>query len=112
MFSPEFRNRLDGIISFTSLELESVEKVVDKMISELEEQLAEKKVSIKLSGKARQYLARKGYDPAYGARPLRRLILTEIGDILTEQILFGELSRGGEAKIGIKNKKLNFSYVK
>jgi len=112
MFSPEFRNRLDGIISFASLELKSVEKVVDKMVSELQDQLAEKKVSIRLSKQARQYLARKGYDPAYGARPLRRLILKEIGDVLTEQILFGELSRGGEAKIGIKNKKLTFSYAK
>lgn len=112
MFSPEFRNRLDGIISFATLELDSVEKVVDKMILELQEQLAEKKVSIKLSRQARQYLAKKGYDPAYGARPLRRLILKEIGDVLTEEVLFGELVRGGETKIGVKNKQLTFSYVK
>ncbi len=112
MFSPEFRNRLDGMVSFSSLELESVEKVVDKMIAELQDQLAEKRVSIKLSRQARQYLAKKGYDPAYGARPLRRLILKEIGDTLTEEILFGELVRGGEARIGVKAKKLSFSYVK
>lgn len=112
MFSPEFRNRLDGIVSFAPLELPSIEQVVDKMIAELEEQLAEKKVSIKLSRAARHYLAEKGYDPVYGARPLRRLILKEIGDVLTEEILFGELTRGGEAKIGVKKKQLHFSYLK
>jgi len=112
MFSPEFRNRLDGIVSFSALEPKSVEKVVDKMIGELQQQLAEKKVSIKLTQQARQYLATKGYDPNYGARPLRRLILKEIGDTLTEEILFGELVRGGEARIGVKGKKLSFSYVK
>ncbi|MDH3392061.1 MAG: ATP-dependent Clp protease ATP-binding subunit ClpA, partial [Desulfobulbaceae bacterium] len=77
---------------------------------ELEMQLSEKKVFISLSAKARAYLASKGYDPDYGARPLRRLILKEIGDILTEEILFGKLSKGGKALIDIKGKKLVFSY--
>ncbi len=110
LFAPEFRNRLDGIISFSSLDDEATEKIVDKLIKELELQLAEKRVSIKLTNEARKYLARKGYDPDYGARPLRRLILQEIGDTLTEEILFGELVRGGEATIGVRKKQLIFRY--
>jgi len=112
LFAPEFRNRLDGIISFSSLDDEATEKVVDKLIKELEVQLAEKRVSIKLTSEARSYLARKGYDPDYGARPLRRLILKEIGDTLTEEILFGKLAKGGEATIGFREKKLIFRYQK
>ncbi len=112
LFSPEFRNRLDGIISFAALDTASVEKVVDKLIGELQGQLAEKRVSIVLSTEARSWLARKGYDPIYGARPLRRLIMKEIGDALTEEILFGELSHGGEAQVGLKDDELTFAYIK
>ena len=110
LFSPEFRNRLDSVITFNVLQKPMIEKIVDKMVAELEMQLSEKKVSISLSTKARSYLASKGYDPDYGARPLRRLILKEIGDILTEEILFGKLSKGGKALIDTKGKKLVFSY--
>ncbi|UCD66501.1 MAG: AAA family ATPase, partial [Deltaproteobacteria bacterium] len=110
LFSPEFRNRLDSVITFNALEKPMIEKIVDKMVAELELQLNEKRVSISLSAKARSYLASKGYDPDYGARPLRRLILTEIGDILTEEILFGKLSKGGKALVDSKGKKLVFSY--
>ena len=112
IFSPEFRNRLDGIISFTSLDTATMEKVVDKLIDELRVQLADKKVSIVLSDDARNWLARKGYDPAYGARPLRRLIMKEIGDVLTEEILFGELTQGGQATVEVNDDKLSFSYEK
>jgi len=112
LFSPEFRNRLDAIITFNTLDPQTVEKVVDKMILELQEQLAEKKVTISLTPAARRYLARQGYDPAYGARPLRRLIMKEIGDVLTEEILFGRLSRGGSVRIGRKNKTMTFTYPK
>jgi ATP-dependent Clp protease ATP-binding subunit ClpA len=112
LFSPEFRNRLDSIITFNSLKKPMIEKIVDKMVAELEMQLSEKKVSISLSAKARSYLAAKGYDPDYGARPLRRLILKEIGDTLTEEILFGKLSKGGEAVVDAKGKNLLFSYKK
>jgi ATP-dependent Clp protease ATP-binding subunit ClpA len=87
-----------------------IEKIVDKMVGELEMQLQEKKVSINLSVRARSFLARKGYDPDYGARPLRRLILKEIGDVLTEEILFGKLTRGGKALVDAKDKNLVFSY--
>jgi ATP-dependent Clp protease ATP-binding subunit ClpA len=111
LFSPEFRNRLDAIISFGALSAESVEKVVDKMIAELQGQLAERKVAITLSSAARKYLADKGYDPDYGARPLRRLIMAEIGDVLTDEILFGALTRGGEAQVDVREKKLTFTYA-
>ena len=110
LFSPEFRNRLDAVISFNPLKMSIIEKIVDKMVGELEMQLSEKKVSINLSTRARSFLAKKGYDPNYGARPLRRLILKEIGDVLTEEILFGKLSKGGKALVDAKGKNLIFSY--
>jgi len=110
LFAPEFRNRLDAEISFNSLDKPVMERVVDKLIHELELQLAEKKVTINLSVAARSWLAKKGYDPEYGARPLRRLIMREIGDPLSEEILFGKLSKGGTARIGVTKDKLTFSY--
>jgi len=111
LFAPEFRNRLDAIVSFGSLDQEATELVVDKLIKELEGQLAEKRVSIKLTVNAKKYLATKGYDPDYGARPIRRLIMKEIGDTLTEEILFGQLARGGEALVDEQDKALTFSYT-
>ena len=111
MFSPEFRNRLDATITFAPLSLETVEQVVDKMVAELQQQLAGKKVEISLSPAARSWLAKEGYEPAFGARPLRRLIMKEIGDVLTEEILFGHLTKGGKVKIGRKYDKTAFSYL-
>ena len=110
LFSPEFRNRLDATISFAPLAIETVEKVVDKMVCELQQQLAGKKVRITLTPAARAWLAQEGYEPAFGARPLRRLIMKEIGDVLTEEILFGNLTKGGAVKIGRKHDKMTFSY--
>ena len=110
-FSPEFRNRLDATISFAELSVDTVERVVDKMVGELQQQLVDKKITIELSPAARGWLAREGYEPAFGARPLRRLIMKEIGDVLTEEILFGALSKGGRVKIGRKNNKTTFSYL-
>ncbi len=111
VFAPEFRNRLDAIVTFRALNHEAMENVVDKLIRELEGQLAEKRVSIKLSAAAKSWLAEKGYDPDFGARPLRRLIMAEIGDVLTEQILFGELTRGGEARVDLDDGRLHFIYT-
>ena len=110
LFSPEFRNRLDGIITFQHLNTETVEKVVDKMIRELQAQLVDKKVTITLTPAARRWLAREGYNPGYGARPLRRLIMKEIGDRLTDEILFGSLSKGGVVKIGNRHGKMTFRF--
>jgi len=110
LFSPEFRNRLDAIVTFNQLDLMIIERVVDKMINELQAQLSAKKIAIELSSKARTWLAKKGYDPDYGARPLKRLILKEIGDILSEEILFGKLTTGGTAKVSLRNNELSFAF--
>ncbi len=110
MFSPEFRNRLDATITFNSLDKKVMNLVVDKMVNELQAQLVEKKVRIELTQEARNWLAIKGFDPAYGARPLRRLIMQEIGDKLADEILFGSLTKGGIARIGVKGKNLLFNY--
>jgi ATP-dependent Clp protease ATP-binding subunit ClpA len=108
-FSPEFRNRLDGIITFNALSQEIMEMVVDKFIAELNEQLAVKKVALTISPAVRHWLAKKGHDPRYGARPLARVIQTEIKDMLSDEILFGKLSSGGHIHIDVKNDKLDFS---
>ena len=110
LFSPEFRNRLDATISFSNLNEETVEKVVEKLVNELQGQLAEKKVHIQLSKAARKWLAQKGYEPAFGARPLRRFIMKEIGDVLTEEILFGALSKGGTSIVDHQKGAMLFTY--
>ena len=109
-FNPEFRNRLDGIISFNSLTVEIMEKIVDKFIAELNEQLAVKKISLSISSKARNWMAKKGHDPLFGARPLSRLIQTEIKDILTDEILFGKLANGGKVFVDIEDCILKIEY--
>jgi len=111
MFSPEFRNRLDGVINFESLDEAIMLQVVDKFLRELATQLAEQDVIIKVSAAARRELARRGYDPLFGARPLGRLIQTELSDPLAEKILFGELRGGGEVKVGCSAGKLVFRYL-
>jgi ATP-dependent Clp protease ATP-binding subunit ClpA len=98
-FSPEFRNRLDAWVVFEPLSAESVLRIVDKLIGELRAQLVEKKVTIELSDAAREWLAKEGYDPKFGARPMRRLIEREIKKPLVDAILFGELQNGGVAKV-------------
>ena len=110
LFSPEFRNRLDATITFHALEAAAVEKIVVKMIAELQVQLVDKKVEVSLTATARRWLATEGYDPAYGARPLRRLLMKEIGDVLTEEILFGKLNKGGSVKIGRRKDEMTFRY--
>ena len=109
-FSPEFRNRLDGIIHFNPLNEDIMKKVVDKFINELRGQLSAKRVTIGLSPEARTWLAKNGHDPRYGARPLSRLIQTEIKDVLSDEILFGRLEKGGNVWIDVENSKLAFNY--
>jgi len=109
-FSPEFRNRLDGIINFNSLTPEIMKKVVDKFMAEINEQLFAKKVFLTLSPGARTWLAKKGHDPNYGARPLDRLLQTEIKDILSDKILFGQLEKGGKVFIDVEDDRLSFIY--
>jgi ATP-dependent Clp protease ATP-binding subunit ClpA len=99
LFSPEFRNRLDGIIPFSGLTIGIMERIVDKFIRELELQLKERHIRFELTETARLWLAEEGYDPAFGARPLARLIQTEVKDVLADEILFGRLRQGGRVKI-------------
>jgi len=110
LFSPEFRNRLDAIVSFNSLLKATMKKIVDKFIRELEGRLKAKKVLIELTEEALSWLADQGYDPDYGARPLSRLIMKEIGDVLSEEVLFGQLTKGGVARVDVKEGKMVFSY--
>ncbi|MGE0104025.1 MAG: ATP-dependent Clp protease ATP-binding subunit ClpA [Blastocatellales bacterium] len=109
-FSPEFRNRLDGWIAFEQLSFEVIEKVVDKFIDELRGQLVEKKVEIDLEESARAWLANKGYDQQFGARPMARLIQSKIKEPLANEILFGSLQQGGVVTIGVKDGELSLEY--
>ena len=110
MFTPEFRNRLDATIGFVALEPEIVARVVDKFVMELEGQLADRNVTIELSDEARKWLAEKGHDPAFGARPLGRVIQEHIKKPLAEELLFGKLAKGGLVRVALKDGKLVLSY--
>ena len=110
VFSPEFRNRLDNTISFNGLPEEVVLMVVEKMLVELEVKLQQQKVIINVTDAAKTWLAKKGYDPVFGARPMGRTIQREIETILADEVLFGKLENGGEVSIGLKKDELKFKY--
>ena len=110
LFSPEFRNRLDETITFNALNLEIMEMIVDKFIAELNQQLAIKKVALTISPAVRSWLAEKGHDPTYGARPLSRVIQTEIKDKLSDAILFGKLQNGGLVSLDMTDGQLTFNF--
>jgi len=110
VFSPEFRNRLDTIVSFDPLTPAVMETIVEKFILQLEAQLAERSIAFTLEPEARLWLAQKGYDPIYGARPLARVIQTEVRDPLTDEILFGSLEHGGTVTIKMEDGKLAFGF--
>jgi ATP-dependent Clp protease ATP-binding subunit ClpA len=110
MFTPEFRNRLDAVIPFASLSPEVVQRVVDKFVMQLEAQLADRQVTIELTDEARLWLAGKGYDQRFGARPLARVIQEYIKKPLAEELLFGKLERGGIVRVKIENGKPAFDY--
>ncbi len=101
MFTPEFRNRLDAIIEFSSLDRSTIIKVVDKLILELEAQLQDKMVTLELDDNARDWIAELGYDEKMGARPMARVIQEHIKRPLAEELLFGELASGGHIHIGL-----------
>ena len=112
LFTPEFRNRLDATISFAALTPETVGRVVDKFILQLEEQLADRNVTIELDAGARKWLAEKGYDRLYGARPLGRIIQEHVKKPLAEELLFGKLAKGGTVTVTCDaDNKLAFAYV-
>jgi ATP-dependent Clp protease ATP-binding subunit ClpA len=110
LFSPEFRNRLDATISFSALSPPVVERIVDKFVLELDAQLNEKRVFLQLTAQARRYLAEKGYDPTFGARPMARLIQVEIKRVLADEILFGRLRDGGRVEVDVRDGALVFAY--
>jgi ATP-dependent Clp protease ATP-binding subunit ClpA len=101
LFTPEFRNRLDTIISFKSLNEEVILRVVDKFLMQLEDQLHEKKVDIGFSDGLRKHLAKKGFDPVMGARPMARLIQDTIRKALADELLFGRLVNGGRVNVEV-----------
>ena len=108
MFSPEFRNRLDDTINFNPLSPAIMEMVVDKFMKELNGQLVTKKVKLSYSPAVRTWLAKKGHDPRYGARPLARVIQTEVKNKLSDEILFGRLAKGGELVLDLAEDKIAF----
>ena len=110
MFSPEFRNRLDAKVDFAPLDPKVMGQIVDKFIAELGTQLSERKVKIELSEAARAYLAKKGYDPMNGARPLGRVIQDEIKRPLTDEMLFGKLASGGAVRVDVADDKVTFDF--
>jgi len=110
MFTPEFRNRLDAVIGFSALSPEVVARVVDKFVIELESQLADRRVIIELTDESREWLAKKGYDKLFGARPLARVIQEHIKKPLAEELLFGKLADGGVVVVKVDDGKLAFDY--
>jgi len=108
MFTPEFRNRLDAVVPFSGLTPEIVAQVVEKFVMQLEAQLADRNVTIELSSAAKEWLAERGYDPLYGARPLARVIQEYVKKPLAEELLFGKLAKGGSVKVGLRDGALTF----
>ncbi|MCQ4162399.1 ATP-dependent Clp protease ATP-binding subunit ClpA [Roseomonas sp. GC11] len=111
LFTPEFRNRLDAVVPFGNLTPEIVGNVVEKFVMQLEAQLADRNVTIELSSAAKEWLAEKGYDRLYGARPLARVIQEYVKKPLAEELLFGKLAKGGAVKVGMKEGALTFDYI-
>jgi ATP-dependent Clp protease ATP-binding subunit ClpA len=111
-FAPEFRNRLDAWISFDSLPADVIKRVVDKLVAELQAQLLEKKVALELSPEARDWLAEHGFDAQFGARPMARLIQTELKKPLADELLFGRLKGGGKVRVGVADGKIALTYGK
>ncbi|MDB9786482.1 AAA family ATPase [Bacteriovoracaceae bacterium] len=109
-FSPEFRNRLDGIIHFNQLSKNNILKVVDKFIGELQTKLLSKNIEIDIDQKVKDYLAKNGYDPKMGARPIKRVIDIKLKQPLSEEILFGQLEKGGTARIYMDDDKIRFDF--
>jgi ATP-dependent Clp protease ATP-binding subunit ClpA len=111
LFSPEFRNRLDEIVTFRALEPAVMERVVEKFVAEVDAQLRDKKVTLELAPAARAWLAQKGYDKDFGARPMARVIQRELKDPIAEAVLFGALAKGGRALVDLGDDgKLRFTF--
>jgi len=101
LFAPEFRNRLDAVVQFEALDERTIQRVVDKLLVEIEAQLEQKGVALHIDDDARQWIARRGYDPKMGARPMARVIQEHIKRPLAEELLFGRLEKGGHAFVSV-----------
>jgi ATP-dependent Clp protease ATP-binding subunit ClpA len=112
MFSPEFRNRLNGIINFGPLPIDVVKLVAKKFVDDLNVKLMKKKVVLEFNDEAIEWVAVKGYDEAYGARPIRRLVEEKVKQPLAEELLFGEMANGGSIKVTVKDDALDFEFIK
>jgi ATP-dependent Clp protease ATP-binding subunit ClpA len=108
-FTPEFRNRLDAIVTFNALGASEIEQVVDKQIDELRAMVAARRVTIEVSPEARTWLAAKGFDRAFGARPMARLIERVVKKPLSEMLLFGSLADGGAVRLVIEHDDLRLA---
>lgn len=111
LFTPEFRNRLDAVIPFAALSSEVINRVVDKFVAQLEGQLADRNVTVALTDEARAWLAERGYDKLYGARPLSRVIQEHIKKPLADELLFGQLAKGGHVLVKVVDDKLAFEFT-
>ena len=107
-FRPEFLNRLDETIMFKPLTKNNIGGIIKLLLADVNKRLADKEISVELSAQAEQYVIDGGYDPIYGARPLRRAIQTELEDKLAEAILNGEISTGDEVEAGVSKKEIKF----
>ena len=103
LFTPEFRNRLDALVPFRSLTPELMDRIVRKFVGEIADALRERNVRLTLTPRARQWFAEKGFDARMGARPLRRLLRSELEDVLAQELLFGALAKGGVARVGVRD---------
>lgn len=110
-FSPEFINRLDGVINFSNLEKPLLMRVIDKFLGELSQSLKDKKIELLVSDEAKEFLFEKGYEPAYGARPFNRVIDDRLKKPLVDKVLFGGMKKGGRINVSVKGDQLDFSYV-
>ncbi|HWA30301.1 MAG TPA: ATP-dependent Clp protease ATP-binding subunit ClpA, partial [Rhizomicrobium sp.] len=113
LFTPEFRNRLDAVIAFSALSRDTIDHVVEKFVLELEAQLVDRDVTFDLTPEATRWLGEKGYDDAFGARPLARVIQDNIKKPLADEILFGKLKNGGTVRVLLDrdNDKLAFEFI-
>jgi ATP-dependent Clp protease ATP-binding subunit ClpA len=109
-FSPEFRNRLDALVPFQGLSQELMVRIVEKFLLQMTKGLTDKKLRVVLTPAAKDWLAVQGYDSKLGARPLQRVMREKIEDVLAREVLFGELARGGEAVVDVRDGKLDFAF--
>jgi ATP-dependent Clp protease ATP-binding subunit ClpB len=111
-FKPEFLNRIDEVVVFTRLSREEIARIVEIQVSRLAERLAARRIGLRMTGAAREWLADRGYDPAFGARPLRRLVHKEVADGIALALLQGQYEEGDVVQVDVSDGRLSFTVVK